>query len=105
MIVHCPSCNTNYRHDPTNIAVATLAECARCDARFPLRGSEKSYRRVTPMEQPPKARVAGATADSIGADRFATDPAGPRQGLQPTDARTGTAALDGPDADLVRADK
>lgn len=43
MIVRCPACSTSYRHDPAVVAAVSLAECSRCDERFPLRPARRSY--------------------------------------------------------------
>jgi hypothetical protein len=74
MIVHCPSCSANYRHDPAEIAVAVLAECSRCDERFELRGTGRSYRLATPGDPSRNARVAEATPAAIQADLTVADP-------------------------------
>jgi len=74
MIVHCPSCSANYRHDPAEIAVATLAECSRCDERFELRGTGRSYRLATPADPSPNARVAEPTPAAIQAGPLVADP-------------------------------
>ena len=102
MIVHCPSCSANYRHDPAEIAAATLAECSRCDERFELRGTGRSYRLATPAPPARGAGSAGVPADPIQIDPIVIDSveADPFGGNEFVDPAVGV--LDPADADLVR---
>ena len=52
MIVLCPSCNTRYRHDHVELAAEATAECSRCDERFPMQESRRTYVLV-PRHRPP----------------------------------------------------
>ncbi len=84
MIVRCPSCSTRYRHQPPAGAIAAaLAECSRCDERFPLRPAGRSYVVVAgsasaaPLPQP----ALGAAAPSApGRERRPLDL--PRRGSE-----------------------
>lgn len=66
MTVLCPSCFTRYRYEPPAHAAVTLAECARCDERFPMREAPRSYV-LLPAERSAVRRPAVAAVDAAPA--------------------------------------
>ncbi len=60
MTVLCPSCFTRYRYEPPAHAAVALAECGRCDERFPMQEARRSY--VLLVREGERARPSSATA-------------------------------------------